>query len=70
MPSSMYTLVIGRLTASSLGQEFLEKQQTLSMLMKLLTARMDVYLKLIISSVDNRRDFYSNKYFSFIMSNA
>ena len=50
----MYTLVIGRLTASSLGQEFLEKQQTLSMLMKLLTARMDVYLKLIISSVDYR----------------
>jgi len=50
----LYFLFIGRLTSSEQGRYFLEKQQAISLLINLLSSRMDVYLKLIVSSIDYR----------------
>ena len=47
--------ILGRLTSSEQGRYFLEKQQAISLLINLLSSRMDVYLKLIVSSIDYRQ---------------
>ena len=47
--------ISGRLTSSEQGRYFLEKQQAISLLINLLSSRMDVYLKLIVSSIDYRQ---------------
>ena len=48
------TIYLGRLTSTEQGRIVLEKQDARSMLLSLLSNRMDVYLKLVVSCVDYR----------------
>jgi len=52
----LYFLFLGRLSRTETGRTCLDRHRTLSLLTELLKVRHDVYLKLVISSMDYRQD--------------
>ena len=52
----LYFLFLGRLSRTEIGRGCLDRHQTLPLLTSLLGVRHDIYLKLVVSSMDYRTD--------------
>ena len=57
----LYFLFIGRLSRTETGRNCLDKHNSLSLLSELLRARHEIYLKLVISSMDYRQEDWGSR---------
>ena len=56
-----YFLFLGRLSRTEIGRHYLDKHNTLSSLAELLRVRHEIYLKLVITSLDYRQEKWDSR---------